>query len=171
MTPELLGALAAILAMTGVYLIYTSMVFGWTGLGRAGAAANEGSTRGTTRTLVSQVGLQGARPHELLAAGSVLALVGGLVAYVMFGGLLPAGVAATACCLVPIASFRARRAARIETAREAWPRLLEELRLLIGSMGRSVPQALFEVGRRAPDEWRPAFEAAEREWLLTTDFA
>jgi tight adherence protein B len=48
---------------------------------------------------------------------------------------------------------------------------LEELRLLIGSMGRSVPQALFEVGRRAPDQWRGAFEAAEREWLLTTDFA
>jgi tight adherence protein B len=25
------------------------------------------------------------------------------------------------------------------------------------------------VGRRAPNEWRPAFAAAEREWLLTTD--
>ena len=26
------------------------------------------------------------------------------------------------------------------------------------------------MGRRAPDEIRPAFEAAHREWLLTTDF-
>jgi tight adherence protein B len=59
----------------------------------------------------------------------------------------------------------------MEAAREAWPRLLEELRLLIGSMGRSIPQALFDVGRRAPHEWMPAFEAAEREWLLTTDFS
>ena len=49
--------------------------------------------------------------------------------------------------------------------------MLEELRLLTGSVGRSIPQALFEVGRRAPAEWRPAFAAAEREWLLTTDFA
>jgi tight adherence protein B len=37
-------------------------------------------------------------------------------------------------------------------------------------MGRSIPQALFDVGRRAPEEWRPAFRAAEREWQLTTDF-
>jgi tight adherence protein B len=48
--------------------------------------------------------------------------------------------------------------------------MLEELRLRTGSLGRSIPQALFEVGRRAPSEWRPAFAAAEREWLLTTDF-
>ncbi|MGV3758680.1 MAG: type II secretion system F family protein, partial [Actinomycetota bacterium] len=49
-------------------------------------------------------------------------------------------------------------------------RLLEELRLLTSSLGRSVPQALVEVGRRAPEELRPAFAAAEREWLLSTDF-
>ena len=41
---------------------------------------------------------------------------------------------------------------------------------ITGALGRSVPQALFEVGLRAPDELRPAFEAAHREWLLSTDF-
>ncbi len=41
---------------------------------------------------------------------------------------------------------------------------------MTGSAGRSVPQALFEVGRRGPVELRPAFAAAEREWLLSTDF-
>ena len=54
---------------------------------------------------------------------------------------------------------------------EAWPRLLEEIRILTSSLGRSIPQALFEVGRRAPEELRPAFAAAHREWLLSTDFA
>jgi tight adherence protein B len=54
---------------------------------------------------------------------------------------------------------------------EAWPRLIEEMRILTSSAGRSIPQALFEVGRRAPVELQPAFEAAHREWLLTTDFA
>jgi tight adherence protein B len=29
---------------------------------------------------------------------------------------------------------------------------------------------LFEVGRRAPGELRPAFDAAEREWLISTNF-
>ena len=41
---------------------------------------------------------------------------------------------------------------------------------MTGATGRSIPQALFDVGRRAPEELRPAFDAAQREWLLTTDF-
>jgi tight adherence protein B len=48
--------------------------------------------------------------------------------------------------------------------------MLEELRMLTGSLGRSIPQALFEVGGRAPTEMRPAFRRAHREWMLTTDF-
>lgn len=39
------------------------------------------------------------------------------------------------------------------------------------SVGMSIPQALFAVGRRGPEEMRPAFEAAQREWLISTDFA
>jgi tight adherence protein B len=48
---------------------------------------------------------------------------------------------------------------------------LEEIRLLTSSLGRSIPQALFEAGQRAPDVLRPAFAAAQREWSLSTDFA
>jgi tight adherence protein B len=49
--------------------------------------------------------------------------------------------------------------------------MIEEIRLLTGSLGRSIPQALLEVGRRGPVELRPAFAAAEREWLISTDFS
>jgi len=49
--------------------------------------------------------------------------------------------------------------------------MIEEIRVLTGSLGRSVPQALFEVGERVPRELRPAFSVAQREWHLTTDFA
>jgi len=48
--------------------------------------------------------------------------------------------------------------------------MLEEIRIQTSALGRSIPQALFEVGRRGPEELRPAFEAAHREWLLSTDF-
>jgi tight adherence protein B len=48
--------------------------------------------------------------------------------------------------------------------------MIEEIRIQAASLGRSIPQALFEVGRRGPIELRPAFEAAHREWLLSTDF-
>src|SRR5690606_33847797 len=71
----------------------------------------------------------------------------------------------------PAASFRRRRRRRRERAQEAWPRLIEEIRILTTSVGRSIPQALLEAGRRGPAELQPAFEAAHREWLITTDFS
>ena len=46
---------------------------------------------------------------------------------------------------------------------------VEEIRILTSSVGWS-SRRRFEAGRRAPAELRPAFEAAHREWLLTTDF-
>ncbi len=99
-----------------------------------------------------------------------LATIGGLAAYAVFGGLLPALATAAFAATFPLASHRVRRTARRAAAMDAWPRLLEELRLRTASLGRSIPQALFEVGRRAPEELRPAFSAAHREWLLSTDF-
>jgi tight adherence protein B len=79
-------------------------------------------------------------------------------------------VAGAAVAAAPLSAYRSRRLARLDAAAEAWPRLLEDIRLRTGSLGRSIPQALFEAGRQAPVEWRSAFAAAEREWLLTTDF-
>ncbi len=96
--------------------------------------------------------------------------MGGLLAYAVFGGVLPSIATALFAASFPIGAYRARRVARRAAAMDAWPRLLEELRILTSSLGRSVPQSLFEVGRRAPLELQPAFRAAEREWLLSTDF-
>jgi tight adherence protein B len=168
----LLGVLAAVLASTGAYLIYTSAAFGWRGVGPAGpAGANRVRLPGRTAGVwLQQAGLGDIGTGEFVAAVGLLFVVGALGAFVLFGGLLPALVAGSFAASVPVTSYRARRRARVAAAGEAWPRLLEELRLMTGSLGRSVPQALFEVGRRAPAEWRPAFAAAEREWLLTTDF-
>jgi tight adherence protein B len=117
-----------------------------------------------------QAGVGDVGVGEFVAAVGVLFVLGGVAAFLLFGGVLPALVAGGFAATVPVSSYRARRRARLAAAGEAWPRMLEELRLATGSLGRSIPQALFEVGRRAPEEWRPAFLAAEREWLLTTDF-
>ncbi len=47
----------------------------------------------------------------------------------------------------------------------------DDHRQIVKLMRRSVPQALFEVGERAPIELRDAFAAARREWRISTDFA
>ena len=110
-------------------------------------------------------------PWRSVLGVSVLALaLGGLVGGVVFGGALPALVTGLFGATFPVASERSRRERRRSEARDAWPRLIEEIRLQTGALGRSIPQALFEVGRRAPSEMQAAFGLAEREWLLSTDF-
>jgi tight adherence protein B len=119
---------------------------------------------------LTQAGLGEVGPGEFVAAVGLLGMLGGLTGFLLFGGWVAALVGGLLAACVPVSWYRSRRYRRLVAASEAWPRLLEDLRLLTGAAGRSIPQALFEVGRRAPVEWRPAFAAAEREWLLTTDF-
>jgi tight adherence protein B len=171
----MIGVVAAVLAGYGVFLVYTSVVLGWRGLrvgpARSGGTSGAGNApRMTLRQRLDRAGLYDVAPGELLASMALLALVGGGLSFVLFGSAPPAAVGAGFAATLPVAAFRERRQRRLEAAAESWPRMLEELRLLTGSVGRSIPQALFEVGRRAPEPLRPAFEAAEREWMLTTDF-
>lgn len=119
---------------------------------------------------LAQAGLDDVHPAEFAGVMAVLAVVGALAAFALFGGLVPALVTGAFAATFPPASYRRRRAARLARAQQAWPRMIEEIRILTGALGRSIPQALFDVGRRGPEELRPAFAAAQREWLLATDF-
>jgi tight adherence protein B len=119
---------------------------------------------------LAQAGLDDVRPVEFAAVVATLFLVAAALAFAVFGGPLPALAVGVFVASAPVATHRARRRRRRELAREAWPGMIEEIRLITGALGRPVPQALLEVGLRGPDEMRPAFAAAQREWLLTTDF-
>jgi tight adherence protein B len=161
------GLVLALLAGAGAHLLYTSLVLRVRGLSlpRPGVAG-----RRRRRDWLVQAGLAEIPVRELAAVIAALAVTGTLGAYAMFGGALPALAMGVFAASFPLASYKVRRRARRAAAMDAWPRLLEELRILTSSLGRSIPQALFDVGRRAPEELRPAFAAAHREWLLSTDF-
>jgi tight adherence protein B len=150
-------ALAAVAAY-GTFLVFTAVGFGWRGLGLSPRTA-KGSRRRWELP---------AREH--LSAGALLFVVGAVVGFALFGAVLPAVVCGGFGATSPTASRRARAERRRAVARDAWPRMIEEIRLQVGALGRSVPHALFEVGRRGPEELRDAFAAAEREWLVSTDF-
>jgi tight adherence protein B len=164
------GLLLALCAATGTYHLYTAVVLGWRGLAPGLRVAEPGDRRRTLADRLAAAGLAEGELRQFAAVASALAVGGGALGFAMFGGPLPALALALLLGASPVASFRVRRDQRRAAAHEAWPRLVEEIRILTSSLGRSVPQALFEAGRRAPAELRPAFEAAHREWLLTTDF-
>lgn len=165
----------ALLAGYGVFLAYTGLAMGWRGLRpgphvpgrrRAAAAGRAGAVTGW----LAQAGLADVDPRQFAAVVVALFALGFLLVFMLFGATVPAIVGGAFAASLPVASYRARRGRRRAHAAEALPRLIEEIRLQTGSLGRSVPQALFEVGRRGPVDMRDAFEAAEREWLLATDF-
>lgn len=152
---------AAALAAIGIYLIYTAAVY------RPGTSHHR---RLSLRPTLAGAGLGEASALEWAGALVSMLAVGTAGGYVMFGAAVPAVVTGVLAAGLPLSVYRSRREARRVAAAESWPRLLEEIRLRTGAVGRSIPQALFDAAGRAPEEWKPAFSAAEREWLLTTDF-
>ena len=148
------GLLLALVGAYGVHLVFTSVVLRWSGIGPGPrVAARQRSTR--VRDWLVQAGLDETRPTELAAVEGVLLLVGGGVAWALFGGLVAPVAGAAGAALVPVAAARRRRERRREAAREAWPRLIEEIRIRTTTLGRSIPQALFDVGERfAPEVQR-----------------
>lgn len=164
------GLAAAVLASYGVFLLYTAVALGWRGLRVAPAVHAGRPSRHRVRDWMAQAGLGDVRPGELAAVTGGLFVAGTAAGYVVFGSAVPAAATGASVAVVPVASYRQRRRNRRRHAGDAWPRLIEEVRILTGSAGRSIPQALFEAGRRGPDELRPAFDAAFREWQISTDF-
>ncbi len=167
-----MGVVLALAAAWGVFLLWTALALHWDGLGVAPrrARASRHRRRPTARELLVQAGIPDLRLAEFGAVSGALAIVGALIGWGIFGSIGPAMMFALGAGFVPIGAARQSRERRRSLARESWPRMIEELRLQAVSLGRSIPQALFEVGARGPEELRPAFAAARREWMISTDF-
>lgn len=163
------GVVLALCAATGAYYLFTALALGWRGLRIGPAPSRPVARRRRARDWLVQAGLD-VSVREFVAVTAVVAVAGAALGLVAFGGPVPALVTGVCAGVSPVASYRRRRRQRRDAAQEAWPRLLEEIRVLTSGLGRSIPQALFEAGRTAPGGLRPAFEAAQREWLLSTDF-
>lgn len=160
----------ALVAGYGTFLVYTSLAFGWRGLGVAPARDRHRAPRRRVHQWLAQAGLADLPVRDVAAGVVALFLLGAIGAFTLFGGVAAALIAGAFAATFPLAATRQRRRARRAVAIEAWPRLIEEVRILTSSAGRSIPQALFEAGADGPAELRPAFDAARREWLLSTDF-
>lgn len=162
--------LLAVAAGYGVFLAYSALAFGWSGVA-PGPPRPSGRRRANhVGDWMTQAGLAGARPRDFAGAMAILFLGAAGAAYLVFGGVPAAIMAGAFAASIPPTTYRHRRRVRRAVAQEAWPRIIDEIRILTGSAGRSVPQALFEAGERAPVELRDAFDAAHREWLISTDF-
>lgn len=158
----------AIIAGYGVHLLYSAVAFEWDGV-RPGPKPPETNAAKKSH-FIEDLGLGDFDPRSLAGAIAILALVGFTFGIILFGGPLPAILIAAFAATVPVGAARFRHERTLQLAHQEWPALIEEIRLLTGSLGRSIPQATFEVGLRSRGGLRPAFEEAHREWVVSTDF-
>jgi tight adherence protein B len=166
----MMGIVAALSAAAGTYYLYTALVLGRRGLRLGPPAPRPARRRRRASDWLAQAGIGDVSARQFVLVTMALAALGAVAGVALFGGALPAMVLAACVGAAPLASYRVRRQQMRATAQEAWPRLIEEVRIRTSALGRSVPQALFEAGERAPASLRPAFAAAQREWALSTDF-
>jgi tight adherence protein B len=166
----MMGLLVALCAAAGTYYLYTAVVLGWRGLRVGPPVARPARRRRRASDRLVQAGIGDVSVRQFATVTGMLAALGAVAGLAMFGGAIPALVLALCAAAAPLASYRVRRQRLRAAAQEAWPRLIEEIRIRTSGLGRSVPQALFEAGERAPGSLRPAFAAAQREWVLSTDF-
>jgi tight adherence protein B len=167
-----MGLLVALAGAYGVFLLYSAVVLGWEGLALAPGLGGGGpSARTVVRRGLERAGLGDVPLSRFWGATALLFVAGAALGFALFGGAIPAAVVGAFAAAAPLASARSRRRRAARRASEAWPRMIEEMALLTGSLGRSVPQAVFEAGRSCPAEMRGGFAAAHREWLISRDFS
>jgi tight adherence protein B len=165
----MIGPALAACGALGVYLLYSSLALGRRGLLPQRRRRLPWTAR--ARQWLDQAGLPDVSVGELASASLLIAVLAGMAAGLAFGGLLPGIALGAFAATVPLVSYRRRRSHRRELAEDAWPAMIEEIRVMCGSAGRSIPQALLDVGRRGPEQLRGAFATAERTWALTTEFS
>ncbi len=166
----MIAVVAAVAAATGVHYLYTALASGRRDLRLVSRRERSRVGPDVVHDWLAQAGLGDIELRELVGVSAALFVVGAVLGFAIFGAVLPSMVLGGFAASFPAASTRARRLTRRRAAQDAWPRLIEEIRILTSSVGRSIPQALFEVGGRGPEELRPAFAAAHREWMISTDF-
>lgn len=170
MTAGIVAFLLSLLAAYGVFLAYTALAMGWSGVGVSPSPIRRQRKGLSVEDYLTQAGLENIRVVELVAVSTVLLVVGSAFGWSIWGGVVAPAAVGLAAAAFPLAAARARRASRREQARETWPRMIEEIRMQAVTLGRPIPEALLSVGLRGDEEMQGAFAAAHREWLISTDF-
>ncbi|MBK6503209.1 MAG: hypothetical protein IPG03_12855 [Candidatus Microthrix sp.] len=96
--------------------------------------------RDSARMRLDQAGLTEVSVGQLLGmslGAGIGALVVGLA---VMGAAVPSLMLAAIGTVTPVGLIRRRRRHQLEEAREAWPAMIEEIRLLCSSVGRSIPR-------------------------------
>ncbi len=151
----------------GIHLLWSALAMGHPGFGHSPMQG----ARQTQRSWMARTGLAAMRERDILGTSVAVGFGVGLGAWIIFGGVMITVFAALGGSCAPVLAKRSRRRRHLSEAQHAWPRIIDDIRVMSGGMGKSLPDALFSAAERAPEALASGFVRARREWLLTTDFS
>ncbi len=159
-TTAVLGALAGVLAATGVMVIVRV-------LASPGVSANRRESRLTT--LLANAGLARVSPASMAGGSIGAAAVAAVVVLAATGLVIVSVMAAVAAGVLPTLLVRRRARAHVEAARASWPEAVDSLASGIRA-GLSLPEAVAALATSGPAPLRRAFTSAALEYRATGSF-
>ena len=110
-------------------------------------------------------------PSNQLGLAIAIGLGCGFVFLLITGSVPIAMLGTTAATGLSLRSFVFKNRRNLENAAlTAWPDILGELQLRIGTLGSPLPVALFTAGKSADSQLKNAFVTAERSFAITGSF-
>jgi len=159
-TTAVLGALAGVLAATGVMVIVRV-------LASPGVSATRRESRLTT--LLANAGLSRVSPASMVGGSIGAAAVAAVVVLAATGLVIVSAMAAVAAGVLPTLLVRRRARAHVEAARACWPEAVDSLASGIRA-GLSLPEAMAALATSGPAPLRRAFASAALEYRATGSF-
>ena len=121
------------------------------------------------RDQLVQAGYSTMGPRSLMTS-CVLAFSAVLVAVLATTGVAPVALSFAAMAgYAPLALVRMRARRRRASLRELWPDAVDNIASAVRA-GLALPEALVQLGRRGPEELRPAFQAFAEDYRATGRF-
>ena len=159
------GLVLGLVLGCGLFLVWWSM---WVPEPRPSRPRRATFSDGLRDQLV-QAGYESVGPRALVLACVMSFLLVGVFA------LLATGVAPVAVCFATIAGYapmslvRMRARSRRASLRDLWPDAVDNIASGVRA-GLALPEALSQLGRRGPEELRPAFVAFAEDYRATGRF-
>jgi tight adherence protein B len=136
---------------------------------RSGSGAPD-RWRAATREALSQAGMTGLNPDQLLVISVGAGLLAGLVVLIISSTWSLAGAFFLFATALPRTMVERRRRTRVRELRELWPDVVDNLASAVRA-GMALPEGLASIGVRGPAPLRPAFVRFGEDYRATGSFS
>ncbi|GAA1489897.1 type II secretion system F family protein [Brachybacterium sacelli] len=161
------GAFLGLLAGLGLLSIWWSL---WEQEGQAPRRGRVGRAMDRLRDDLVTVGLTSVPPEAVPALSAGLGLVVAAVLWATSSAVVPSLAIGAVSTALPVVFLRSAARRRTTALREVWPEAVDHINSAIRA-GLSLPEALVQLGRKGPEELRPAFHEFSLDYQASGDFA